>query len=153
MKIDGNFEVLPIAEAAGLLLDLNRRVQSFADRVGDPVLKKGHDVFRILGEHPCHRRDGLQAGADGPSMPALEVFLSPSRRLASPKISQAFFNRPGPPCPQSLLPQQRQLLSSALRQVFRNRSNAQLFMTQRINMLYPLRMEENHFIFFGGDRV
>ena len=66
MKIDGNFEVLPVAETAGLFLDcLNRRVQSFADSVGDPVLEKVRDVFQILAEHPGHRLDGLQPAADG----------------------------------------------------------------------------------------
>ncbi len=119
MKIDGNFEVLTVAETAGLFLDrLNRRVQSFADSVGDPVLEKVHDVFQILAEHPGHRLDGLQPAADGPSIPALEVFESPSRRLVSPEIPQAFFNRPSPSCPQSFFPQHRKLLSPALRKVF-----------------------------------
>ena len=47
MKIDSDFEVLPVAEAAGLFLNrLNRRIQSFADGVGDPVLKEGRDIFQ-----------------------------------------------------------------------------------------------------------
>ena len=54
MKIDGDSEVLPIAEAAGLFLNrLNRRIQSFADGVGDPVIKEGHAVAVGRPTGPC----------------------------------------------------------------------------------------------------
>jgi len=138
MKIDGNFEVLSVTEAAGLLLDhLNRRVQRFADGVGDPVLKEGHDVLQILAEHSCDRLDGFQPRTDGPSLPALEVFPSPSRRLVSPKIHQAFLNRPGPGCPQSLLPQPAKLLSAPLRQVFPRIKPQILCPGQKIPAFFP----------------
>jgi len=50
MKIDGDSEVLPIAE------------------------------------HSRYRLDGLQSGADDPSIPALEVFQNPNRRLITSNI-------------------------------------------------------------------
>ena len=50
MKIDGDSEVLPVAE------------------------------------HSRYHLDGLQSGADGPSVPALEVFQNPNQLLISSNI-------------------------------------------------------------------
>ena len=84
MKIDCGFEVVPVAEATRHILDrLNRRVQSLAGGVGYPVLKEGHDVLQILAEHPSYGLDGLQAGPDGPTVPALKMLLGPGWGMIS----------------------------------------------------------------------
>src|SRR5205814_5042829 len=60
VEVDRRLEVLPVAEAAGGVPDpLDRRVQPFGRRVGDPVAQVGEDVRQVRLEHPRLLDHGL----------------------------------------------------------------------------------------------
>ena len=62
MEIVRDLEVLAVPEAVGHLLDrLDLGIESFAHRIGDPVLEVRQNLGQVLREHPCLLDHRLQS--------------------------------------------------------------------------------------------
>src|SRR6266536_2830191 len=97
VEVDGGFEVVPVAVAAGGDPDgLDAGVEAFRAGVGDPVGEVGQQAGLVALEGLRRIDDRLQAGVGGPEVPAAPVSLGPTAAVVVPQAPQAFLDRPGP---------------------------------------------------------
>jgi len=79
MEVNGCFEVFPVSETAGHLLNrLDGRVQSLTDRISDSMFQVGQNVGQIFAEHAGYLLYRFQRGPYSPSIPGVKVLFQPS---------------------------------------------------------------------------
>ena len=73
VKENGEFETLPIAKAAERVFDpLNLRVEALGHRIDDAVREVREHVLQVTPDDAGDVDHGLEPGADGPGLPAIE---------------------------------------------------------------------------------
>src|SRR3989304_5846957 len=96
MEIDGDFEMVTVAEPASTLLDRgDLGIQSFGHGVSNAMLEIGQHIGQVSGNELGDIDHGLQATVRRPEIPALPEALSPALAAIAPPFTQGLLQRPG----------------------------------------------------------
>src|SRR5262249_12443738 len=96
VEVDRNFEMVPVAEAVGRLLEgLDLPGYALAHGVGDPMPEVGQDVRQVALDHLRALEHLRQPAPRRPAVPPLPLRLGRGAAATAPQIPQAFLERPG----------------------------------------------------------